>query len=166
MRVKGSARELERRRRRALELLDRGLKLRQVARLIGCDASSVMRWRDAREALGDEGLKVVAPPGRPKKLTDAQLRRLEKLLLKGPLKHGYTTELWTTQRVADVIERAFGVRYDPDHVGRILHRLGWSHQKPQRQAIERDEGAIEEWKRKRWPAVKKTLAGWAPTSSL
>jgi transposase len=98
-------------------------------------------------------------------LTDAQLRRLVKMLRKGPLKHGYTTDLWTTGRVAEVIERVFGIRYDRDHVGRVLHRLGWSHQKPQRRAIERDEQAIEEWKRRRWPQVKKTPGGWVPILS-
>lgn len=145
-----------------MELLAQGRTLREVAGMIGCEASSVMRWRNAWLESGEEGLKVVAACGRPCKLTDAQLRRLVKLLLKGPLKHGYTTDLWTTARVAELIERFFGVRYDRDHVGRVLHRLGWSHQKPQRRAIERDEQAIDEWKRKRWPQVKKTPGGWAP----
>lgn len=131
--------------------------------MIGCDPSSVMRWRDAWQEGGDAALKVVAASGRPRKLTNAQLKRLVKLLLRGPLKHGYATDLWTTARVAEVIERAFGVHYDPDHVGRLLHQLGWSHQKPERRAIERDEEAIEEWTRKRWPQVKKTLGGWEPT---
>jgi transposase len=163
MRVKGSAEELEHRRRRALDLLADGRSLREVARTIGCDPSSVMRWRDAWREGGDAALKVVAASGRPRKLTDTQLRRLVKLLLRGPLKHGYATDLWTTARVAEVIERVFGVHYDPDHVGRLLHQLGWSHQKPERRATERDEEAIEEWTRKRWPQVKKTLGGWEPT---
>jgi len=162
--MKGTAEELERRRRRAVELVAQGRTLREVARMIGCEASSVMRWRNAWLKSGEEGLKVVSASGRPRKLTDAQLRRLVKLLVKGPLKHGYSTDLWTTARVAELIERVFEVRYDRDHVGRILHRLGWSHQKPQRRAIERDEPAIDEWKRKRWPQVKKTLGGWEPTS--
>lgn len=131
--------------------------------MIGCEPSSVMRWRDAWQEGGDAALKVVSASGRPRKLTNAQLKRLVKLLLRGPLKHGYATDLWTTARVAEVIERAFGVHYDPDHVGRLLHQLGWSHQKPERRAIERDEEAIEEWTRKRWPQVKKTLGGWEPT---
>lgn len=163
MRVAGSAEELERRRRRALELLEAGHSLREVARVIGCDASSVMRWRDSWQTKGEAGLKAAPVPGRPAKLTESQSRRVIKELLKGPLKHGYQTELWTTIRVAELIEKLFGVRYDRDHVGRLLHRWGWSHQKPARQAMERDEKAIEEWKRKRWPQVKKTGGGWAPT---
>ena len=146
-----------------MDLLAEGRTLREVARIIGCEPSSVMRWRDAWREGGEEGLRVVPASGRPPKLTEAQLRRLVKLLVKGPLKHGYTTDLWTTARVAEVIERVFGIRYDRDHVGRVLHRLGWSHQKPERRAIERDETAIDEWKRKRWPRIKKTLGGWEPT---
>jgi transposase len=79
--------------------------------------------------------------------------------------HGYRTELWTTQRIADLIERRFGVKYHRNHVGKLLHQIGWSHQKPERRAIERDEVAIAEWKRSVWPRVKKTLHGWKPISS-
>ena len=53
--------------------------------------------------------------------------------------------------------------YHRDHVGRLMHRLNWSPQKPETRAVERDEEAIERWKRKDWPRVKKTLAGWVPT---
>lgn len=133
--------------------------------MVGCEASSVMRWRNARAKGGDAGLHVRTSPGRPRKLTETQTRRLVKRLLKGPLANGYRTDLWTTARVAEVIENMFGIRYDPDHVGRLLHRLGWSHQKPSRRALERNEEAIERWRRERWPEVKKTLRGWQPTSS-
>jgi transposase len=76
-------------------------------------------------------------------------------LARGPLAHGYRTDLWTTQRVAEVIRRTLRVRYHPDHVGRLLRRLGWSHQKPERRALERDEGAIARWVQTVWPQVKK-----------
>jgi transposase len=81
---------------------------------------------------------------------------LGRLLGRGPLAHGYRTDLWTTQRVAEVIQRTFGVRYHRAHVGRLLHRLGWSHQKPERRALERNDAAITAWVRTRWPQVKKT----------
>lgn len=165
MRRVGSAAELERRRRRALTLLSDGRSLREVARIVGCDASSVMRWRNAKAKGGDAALRVRRSPGRPRKLSDSQRRRLVKKLVQGALRNGYGTDLWTTSRVAALIEQMFGVRYDRDHVGRLLHGLGWSHQKPARRALERNEEAIEQWKRERWPVVKKTPRGWAPTSS-
>lgn len=159
----GSARVLERRRRDALTLLDKGHSINEVGRMIGCAPSSVMRWRNVRRRRGEQGLKVRFSPGRPPKLQASERRRLVKLLLKGAIAQGYSTELWTTARIAEVIEQEFGVTYHRDHVGRLLHSLGWSHQKPERRALERNEGAIEHWKRKGWPRVKKTLHGWAPT---
>ena len=164
-RPKGSADMLEFRRRRALALLDEGRSLNEVARLLGCAPSSVMRWRDRRRRGGIKALKVGASPGRPPKLTTVQRRRLVRLLLRGAMAHGYTTEVWTTGRIAEVIEEHFSVTYHRDHVGRLLHGLGWSSQTPERRAVERDERAIGHWKKKRWPRVKKTLQGWAPTSS-
>jgi transposase len=88
---------------------------------------------------------------------------LLRLLLRGARAHGYRTNLWTTARIAEVIQREFGVQYHRDHVGRLMHSLQWSPQKPERRALERDEIAIEGWKRKDWPRIKKTLRGWAPT---
>ena len=162
-RLKGSADLLEDRRKRALALLDAGESLNEVGRRIGCNASSVMRWRDARRRGGAKALRVRLSPGRPLKLDRAQRRRLVNLLLQGPMMHGYRTNLWTTARIAELIRNQFGIQYHRDHVGRLLHSLNWSPQKPERRALERDENAIERWQQKDWPRIKKTLRGWVPT---
>lgn len=146
-----------------MELLDTGLSLNEVARRIGCNASSVMRWRNERRQHGEEGLRPKPVPGRPAKLTARQKKRLIPLLLKGAMANGYRTELWTTARIAELIERNFGVTYHRDHVGRLMASLGWSYQKPEKRALQRDEQAIEEWRSKKWPRIKKTLKGWVPT---
>lgn len=165
MRPKGSAAVLEDRRHRALALLKERLSLNGVARRLGCAASSVMRWRNTVRQGGPQAIQVRSSPGRPPKLTAAHRRRLVKLLLQGPLAHGYRTDLWTTPRIGEVIQRHFGVRYHPDHVGRLLHQLGWTPQKPERRALQRDDAAIAQWKRKDWPRIKKTPRGWGPISS-
>jgi transposase len=165
-RLKGSADLLEDRRRRALALLDDGFSLNEVGRQIGCNPSSVMRWRDARRHGGPEALQVRFSPGRPLKLAASQRKRLVRLLLKGPMAAGYRTNLWTTARIAKLVENEFGVIYHPDHIGRLLHSLGWTPQKPERRALERDEEEIERWKQKEWPRIKKTLRGWVPILSL
>jgi transposase len=162
-RLKGSADLLEDRRKRALALLDSGESLNEVGRRIGCNASSVMRWRDARRRGGAKALRVRLSPGRPLKLERAQRRRLVNLLLQGPMMHGYRTNLWTTARIAELIRNQFGIQYHRDHVGRLLHSLNWSPQKPERRALEREEKAIERWQQKDWPRIKKTLRGWVPT---
>jgi transposase len=165
MRLPGSAKVLEARRQRAMQWLDRGLSLHEVGRRVGASPSSVRRWRDARSEQGDEGLKVRSAPGRPPKLQAADKAKLIKLLLRGAPKHGFTTDVWTTSRIAELICTHFGVRYHNDHVGRLLRALGWSHQKPERRAVERDEEAIARWKKETWPRVKKTPRGWVPGSS-
>jgi transposase len=155
MRPPGTPKELERRRRRAIAMIDKGLSQTETARRIGCSLSSVKRWIKAREQEGDAGLLTKPIPGRPRLLTPRQESRIPTLLAKGACAHGWSTDLWTTQRIADVIERHFGVRYHRDHIGRLLRRLGWSCQKPRRVAKERDEDAITRWVKRDWPRIKK-----------
>jgi transposase len=162
-RLPGSAEVLENRRRRALKLLDKGHSINEVGRMLECAPSSVMRWRNVRRKKGEKGLKVKFSPGRPLKLNKIERRKLVKVLLRGAIAYGYSTELWTTARIAEVIACEFGVEYHRDHIGRLMHTLGWSHQKPERRASERNEEAIERWKKEEWPRIKKRLDGWGPT---
>ena len=145
--------------------LKQKLCLHEIARRLGCHASSVLRWRNALQAGGQAALKAKPAAGRPPRLTAQQKARLVRLLSEGATAHGYLTELWTTQRIAELIERCLGVRYHRNHVGKLLHQLGWSHQKPERRAVDRNEAAIAAWKRSVWPRVKKTPQGWRPISS-
>jgi transposase len=149
----GTADELERRRRRAVELIDRGERPGVVARILGVDRTSVYRWRQAARR-GGAALAAQPHPGRPPALTGAQLRQLEVLLRQGPQAHGWPNALWTCPRVAALIERRFGRSYHPDHVGRFLRqRLGWSVQKPVRRARERDAAAILDWQSRVFPRL-------------
>jgi transposase len=166
MRPHGSPGMLEERRRKIIAFLKRNVSLHEIARRIGCHASSVLRWRNAFRSKGPEGLKAKPASGRPPKLRPQQKERLVRLLAQGAVAHGYRTELWTTQRIAEVIAQRLGVRYHRNHVGKLLHQVGWSHQKPERRALERDEAAIQTWKQTVWPRVKKTPRGWAPTLSF
>lgn len=166
MRPFGSPKQLEKRRRKAMELLDSGLSLHAVARKINCHASSVLRWKRDRDRHGEKGLCPKPASGRPSKLSQSQKKKFIKLLLQGPMAHGYHTDLWTTARIAEFIESTFNIRYHQDHIGRLMASLSWSCQKPIRRALERDEKVIEEWKRTQWPRIKKKPCGWVPTSFL
>jgi len=165
MRPTGSPEELERRRVRALALLEQGLLPSEVARRVGVDRRSVRRWKAAARKHGEAGVRARAAPGRPPKFKAHQRRRLEALLFKGPLATGFDTDLWTCPRVAELIKQRFRVEYHVDHVGRLLHELGWSPQKPARRALERDEDRIRRWVREDWPRVKKTPGAAARRSS-
>jgi len=157
MRPHGSPEELERRRRRAIDLLKAGASITDVARRLGCSHSSVILWRDAVRRRGLTALQAKPAPGRPPKLTARQRAKLPRLLLRGASAWGFETDLWTTRRIAMVIHREFGVSLHRAHVGRVLTALKWSCQKPERRALERDDAAITRWKRYRWTTVKKTL---------
>jgi transposase len=149
----GTPEELERRRRRAVELVQQGERPTKVARFLGVDRSSLYRWRQAA-ANGTDALAARPHPHRPPQLSDAQLKRLEVLLAKGAQAHGWPNSLWTTARVVEVIHRTFRIRFHHDHVGRFLReRLGWSVQKPQRRARERNEAAILDWQSQQFPRI-------------
>jgi transposase len=161
MRPKGSAEVLEARRRWAVRLLQQGYGDREVARLIGCSPSSVTRWKEVVRKSGMEGLAAKRHPGPRPRLSESQKEKLVELLLEGPKAHGCRNDLWTLPRVAQVIEKHFGVRYHPAHVWKILHAMRWSCQKPERRAKERDEEKIEQWRKETWPHIKKRARGGA-----
>lgn len=150
---------LEQRRLKAAGLLRRGIAQSEVARRVGVHRQSVSRWDKELKESGLRGLKKAGRAGRKPLLSTADLQRVEAKLKQGAQARGYQTELWTTFRVADLIEQECGVRYHPAHVWRILQGLGWSCQRPARRALERDEEKIEGWKKKRWPELKKKPRG-------
>jgi transposase len=144
MRPKGTPAELERRRHRAVELVNQGESPATVARILGVRIASLHRWR--RLARQPHGLDAKPISGRPRQLSDDHLRQLERLLLQGAKKHGWPNQLWTADRVARLIRDRFGVSFHPEHVRKILkQRLGWTSQKPKRKARERDDKEVERW---------------------
>ena len=154
--VKRDFRALERRRLRAARFLGQGCTEAETARKVGVHRQSVSRWARQLAAGGREALRKAPQPGRKPRLSEADRRRIVAGLKRGPEALGYETELWTSWRVADLIERECGVRYTHVHVWRILRELGRSCQRPVGRALERNEKAIRHWKQVRWPEVKKT----------
>jgi transposase len=157
---------LEQRRLKAARLLQQGVHQSEVARRVGVHRQSVSRWARQLEEAGRAGLKRARRAGRKPKLTTTDLKRLEQGLKRGPEALGYATSLWTSQRVAHLIEQECGVRYTTTHVWRLLKQLGWSCQRPVGRALERDEEAIRRWKKRRWPELKKSPLGKTKPSFL
>lgn len=146
---------MEKRRRKAVELLQQGMTLENIAKAVKASTSSVKRWRAAFEQAGPEGLNSTPHPGPRPRLTAKQKEQLPKILLRGARASGYANDLWTCRRVLAVIQKRFGVTYHVDYIGTLLHQLGWSVQKPEQRARERDEAAIERWRKEEWPRIKK-----------
>ena len=158
MKAKRKSDEAVKRRVRAGRLLQAGRKPAEVAALVGAPRQTVYRWREVLQAEGIDGLRNMSKGGRPALLGAEELMRVQVALLEGPTAHGFGTPLWTLKRVRVFIEREFGVRYSDVHVWRLLGQMGFSSQKPERRALERDETAIEAWKKRTWPALKKKPA--------
>jgi transposase len=159
--VKRDFEALEERRFRAHDLLKRGLSEAEVGRQVGVHRQSVNRWAKAIEKHGRKGLKKAVRAGRKSRLSEADGRRIERELKRGAQALGYETGLWTLERVAKLIESRCGVKYHPGHVWWLLGKLGWSCQRPEGRAIERNEAEIVCWKKKRWPELKKKPGGRA-----
>ncbi len=155
VRPRRDANTMEERRLAALPRLQRGESLASIARRLGVSRQAVFVWAERWRRRGESGLRRRPRPGRPVKLARARLAQLPRLLAQGAEAYGFSSPIWTTQRVADLIWRRFRVRYDRDHVCRLLHRFGWSWQKPARRARERDEAAIQHSMKHPWPRLKK-----------
>ena len=126
-----------------------------MARRLRVGRQSVARWAALDREGGERALRQAGRAGRKPRLTERQKTRLEQRLLAGPERLGYETSLWTSERVADLIEREFKVHYHPGHVWKILVSLGWSCQRPVGRALERNEESIRHWKKVTWPDIKK-----------
>lgn len=145
----------EGRRLRAWELHQLGWNQTRIAEALGVTQSAVSRWIARAASGGVELLRTRHPPGAIPKLSDDQRATLLTLLKEGAEAHGFVGEVWTQARIAVVIKRTFGVTYHRDHIGRILRDLGWSVQKPQEQATQRNDEAIAQWREETWPEIKK-----------
>jgi transposase len=144
------------RRERAAELFAPGRSQAEVARQLDVSRQSASRWHTRWQADGTAALRTHGPTGRRPKIPDAALEGIEQALLEGALAHGFPTEVWTLERIALVIQGLTGVQLSNPSVWRLLrNRLGWSVQRPQRQAKERDEEAIQHWVAHEWPRIKK-----------
>ena len=126
-----------------------------MARQVGVHRQSVNRWAKAIEEDGREALRQAGRAGRKSRLREGELKQLEEKLKRGAEAAGYETNLWTLERVAELIEQDFGVKYHAGHVSWLFKKLGWSCQRPVGKALERNEPAIKQWKKRRWPALKK-----------
>jgi transposase len=148
------------RRERAAELFAQGRSQAEVARQLDVSRQSASRWHTRWQADGTAALRTRGPTGRCPKVDDHQLEGIEQALLQGALAYGFATDVWTLERIAVLIQGLTGVALSNPSVWRLLrNRLGWTVQRPERQAKERDEEAIQHWVAHEWPRIKK---GHAP----
>jgi transposase len=161
MSSKPSIEETRARRRQGVRWLKRGMQQAEIARRLEVSRQSVSVWAKALASGQEQALRQPRPRGRPAQLDALQRRQLQRLLKAGALAAGFPTELWTLPRIRVLIAERFGVSLSESWIFRLLRQLGWSCQRPARQARERDEAAIRQWKQVRWPRLKKARRGKA-----
>ena len=155
MRTKGSPDELEHRRQLAVRRFLDGYSADEIAEFLGISPRTVWRWLGLFRARGPEGLTARPVPGRPPKLTVTREKIVLRWLRGSPVEHGFSTELWTARRLAQLIEEEFGIRFNPRSLSAWLRDRGFTPQKPERVPRERDPGAIAAWLASDWPRIKK-----------
>jgi len=153
MRRKGTHEQFAERRARGLALLAEGKAPNEVSEILEVTKRSVDRWQ--ADAKKPKKKKATRPIGRPRKLSEKQVKQLEKALDKGAYSFGYAGDYWTLDRIAQVIWQLFDVRYETSAVWHVMQRMGWSNQRPQRRPLHRNEEAIEQWKKEELPRIKK-----------
>ncbi|MBL0167682.1 MAG: IS630 family transposase [Propionivibrio sp.] len=147
--------EATKKRLKAGRMLLAGKGCADVATAVGVARQTVYTWKGLLDEGGIDALRAVPERGRPAQLDEQQLAAVRATLLRSPTEYGFATELWTLKRVGAVIERLHGVRFGQTQIWRILGSLGFSPQKPEKRAIERNEDAVRHWKRRTWPRLKK-----------
>jgi transposase len=155
MRSKGTASELEARRRMAIKRVQAGWLQADVAEFLGVHAVTVAKWVAIHRSQGESGLAARPVPGRPRFLNQEQERLVLAWLADKPTAHGFRTDLWTARRVADLIHRKFSVEYHPNYLREWLSQRGYSPQKPRRRPRQRNNAVIERWLAVDWPRIQK-----------
>ena len=153
--VKKRMDEATKKRVRAARLLQKGKTPAEIALDVGVARQTVHTWKALFDEGGIDALRAVRLRGRPARLDASQLEELRRAILQKPTEHGFGTDLWTLKRVGVVVKRLHAVKFSETQIWRILGSLGFSPQKPDKRAIERNEDAVRNWKRNTWPALKK-----------
>jgi transposase len=161
----GAASDSEARRRLAVARVREGWSQKDVAAFLGVSTRAVGKWMAAYRARGDDGLKGKPRTGAKPKLSKRQEAAVLSWLARSPQAFGYKTDLWTTRRLAEVIERRYGVRFNSNYLAEWLARRDYSPQRPEVKAVERDNPAIARWAAEEWPRLKKRRGRSGPTSS-
>jgi len=143
----------------AVVLNSEGRTSGELAQLLAAPRSRVSKWLAHYQAFGVEGLLEGHRSGRPLELTSAQRKQLGDILDSGPVAYGLDTGIWTSPMIAWVIDEEFGIHYHPGHVRKLLHRWGFSVQRPRRVLARANADQQDRWQRYTYPSLKKKRSG-------
>jgi len=143
------------RRLHAVVLNSEGRTSGEVARILESPRSKVSLWLANFQEHGVNGLLEGHRCGRPAELAEAQRQALADIIESGPVAYGFDCGVWTSPRIARVIEEEFGVCYHPGHIRKLLHGMDFSVQRPRRVLARADAVEQDRWQRYDYPRLKK-----------
>lgn len=146
----------EYRRLRAVELHQAGKRQCEIAEILGVTKGAVSQWLKKYRDQGIESLCYRKIPRRKGILTENQVQHIVGIILDSPENYGFSGNTWTGPRVKEVIKTEYGIEFTIRHVCRLLKKWGFSQQKPATYATQKNERAVDEWRNKRWPEIKKS----------
>lgn len=150
-----SRKDKEKRRLRAAKMFEKGFSQAEVSKKLKVTPTAVCQWWQVWENKGADALKSKGHPGFESKLTDKKRKAFKKAILKGPDAFGYETSLWTLPRLKAVMKKVNKLEFSEVWIWKIVRDLGFTPQKPQVKAKQRDEKKIKQWKEKTLPDLKK-----------
>lgn len=153
--IKRDRKALEERRLIAGKLFQRGESQAKIARKLRVTTAAVCKWHAQWKADKKDGLLSKGPTGADPILDANKRQKLKKAILSGPAKAGYASDFWTLERIKALAKKKLKIDLGTTSVWRAVIGLGFSVQKPERRARERNEGAITDWKLKTFPKLKK-----------
>lgn len=140
-----------------VRLSTEGKSQKAIAALVQCSQGWVSEVLKRHRLLGPSGLKVKGKaPGKVPKLSAEQLEGLKVLLVAGALSHGFATDNWSRDRIAQLIKDKFGVVFHVSHMSKLVRQIGFTLQKPKTRSYRKDQGAVEAWKGSVLPDLKKS----------
>lgn len=155
-RTPGSEEQNNKKRAKAIHIvLTEGRAQAEAAQELKVHLRTIQHWVELFRKHGIKGILSKKATGRPRKLTDQQLKIINGILLRGPRAQGYSNDLWTSRRILKLIKDLTDIEYHYNHIPRLLRKMGWTPQRPQRQAIEKDQKKIDEWIKVEWKRIKK-----------
>ena len=133
----------------------KGVRVVEIAETLDVTRGSVNRWLQRYDVEGAEGLKPRKAPGPSPRLSEEQCNELTTLIEAGPQNAGYSTGVWTGPMIGDVIRRRYKVRYHNHYIPTLLHKLGFSVQRPRKRLARADHERQAYWLRTTFPEIKK-----------
>lgn len=159
--------QLEERRFKCAELFTADeLNQQRIALELEVSSASISKWHAKWLEGGNAALNAKPHPGPGKSISREDQQKLLEAVKLGSLHWGFTVDRWTAKRIALVCQRVTGIDFHPDHIRKLMRELGFSPQKPQRKALERDETAIAAWLETTHPEIVKRGAKKTQPSSI